>query len=329
MNIIKRLLNKKISIQEQQNIITITIKEQLSLEEYIKLLKKSKYSYLLDIIDLKHLLKENIIQPKKIILINKNNTTYILSFTKNIIKISKKTKKGFIIEETLEIDKNNYSYIIGKLIHTLEGSTQEVKTYNKDQTKNHKFFLLLKDEAINIAQSILEELLLLPEIATAINISELFKILNLIPKKDYHPLINNNNITLSWKDKYGSTDIHQKARATLNIILNKTKEKIGEITFNFLYDSINNYTGNISYHIESEFQNNHYATEALALLKELLKSHKSNKDLYITTDINNIRSQKVAINNNGELYYEGEIPQSDPLSKHSGITQIKMYRIKM
>lgn len=331
MNILKQLFWQKITLTEQNNIITLTIKEELSLKEFINYLEKTKYSYLLNIIDLKHLTKDNSIPPKKIITFNKNNITYIISISKNIIKISKKRKQESITEETIEIDKQNYTYIISKLIHNLDGSTQEVKIYNKDQSKNHKLFLLPKESAIAISKNILEELSLIEEIATIININELFKILNLIPNKDYHPIIGNDTIILSWKDKYGSTDIYIKTRATLDILLYKTKEKIGEITFNYMYNKNSNYAGNVGYHIESEFQNNHYATEALALLKELLKQHKykGDKDLYISADINNIRSQKVAQNNNGELYYEGEIPNNDPLSRHSGITHIKMYRIKI
>lgn len=331
MNILKQLFSPKITITEQNNIITLIIKEQISLKEYIKTLKKTKYSYLLNIIDLKHLLKDNIITPKKIITFNINNIRYIISITKNIIKISKIIKKENILEEIIEIDKLNYSYKISRLLHNLEGSTQEVKTYNKDQTKNHELFLLPKENAIAIAKTLLEELSSTKEISTLININELYRILNLIKNQDYHPIISNGIITLSWKDKYGSTDISKKTRATLEIILNKTKEKVGEITFNYMYNKNSNYTGNIGYHIEDEFQNNHYATNALALLKELLKCHKheGDKDLYISTDINNIRSQKVAQNNEGELYYEGEIPNNDPLSRHSGITHIKMYRIKI
>ena len=110
MNILKQLFSPRITITEQNNIITLIIKEQISLKEYIKTLKKTKYSYLLNIIDLKHLLKDNIITPKKIITFNINNVRYIISITKNIIKISKITKKENILEEIIEIDKLNYKY---------------------------------------------------------------------------------------------------------------------------------------------------------------------------------------------------------------------------
>lgn len=330
MNIIKKILNKKIEIHEENNRIIITIKEQLTLEEYIKTIKKTKYSYLLNTIDLKHLLDNTFISPKKIIFTKINNITYIISVTKEKTKIIKQTQEEKILEETLEIDKINNTYQISRLIYSLDGSTQDVKTYNKDQSKNHKLFLLPKPEAIIIAQNILENLLL-QQIDTSININELYKVFNLIPNKDYYQLITNGNITLSWKDKYGSTDINKKIRATLNIILNETQEKVGEITFNFIYNKKNSFIGNTGYHIDDEFQNKHYATEALSLLKELLKRnhYEGSKELFISTDISNIRSQKVAINNDGELYYEGEIPKNDPLSRHSGITHIKMYRIKI
>ena len=54
MNILKQLFWQKITLTEQNNIITLTIKEELSLKEFINYLEKTKYSYLLNIIDLKH-----------------------------------------------------------------------------------------------------------------------------------------------------------------------------------------------------------------------------------------------------------------------------------
>ena len=184
---------------------------------------------------------------------------------------------------------------------------------------------------VSIASTILEELAKLENIYLYISINDILNILNIILDKNYYPLISNDRITLSWPNRYGQNDINKKTRCSLDIILNKTREKIGTITFNYMNNNFFSYSGNISYTIKKEFQNNHFATEALSLLKELLKSHehKGNKDLFIATSKENIRSQKVALNNNGKLIYDGKVPKTNLLSRNSGITQVKIYQIKI
>ena len=190
---------------------------------------------------------------------------------------------------------------------------------------------LQKNEALSIVRTLTEELNTIPNISNYLNIQEITKILNIYLKKDYYPVINDETLTLSWNNRYGSTDINEKTRATLEIILNETDEVIGTISFNTSYNPKNSYTGSVSYNIKEEFQNNHYATMALSLLKKLLKKHKhqQNKPIYISSEEHNIKSQHVAINNGGKLCYEGTIPSYDNLTKYSGITKIKMYKITL
>lgn len=328
---IRNLFTQKITITKDNNFTILTIKEECSLQEYTKILKKTKSSYLLDIINLKHLLKNNSISPKKIILYNQNNYLYIISITQNQIYITRRTPNTNIIEETINIDRTEYSYQISQLIHTIDGNSIDIKSHYKDPKKNYSFMHLPKEIALNIARTIIEDLSQIPNISSHLNIREITKILNILLEQDYFPIISNNLLTLSWQNRYGSTNIYEKQRATLDIILNKTKEVIGSISFNTSYNPNNSYTGNISYSIKDEFQNNHYATIALSLLKELLRKHKlqQNKPLYISAEENNIKSQHVAINNGGKLYYEGPIPKSDNLTKFSGITKIKMYKITL
>ncbi len=328
---IRNLFTHKITITQNNNLTILTIKEECSLQEYTRIIRKTKYSHLLDIIDLKHLLNNNSIPPKKIILYNQDNHLYIISITPIQIYITKRTTDTNIIEETINIDRTNYSYQISQLIHTLDGNTIDVKTYNKDSKKNHSFMYLPKENALNIARTIMEELSKIQDISSYLNIRTITKMLNILLEQDYFPIISNDLLTLSWQNRYGSTNIYEKQRATLDIILNETKEVIGSISFNASYNPSTSYTGNISYSIKDEFQNNHYATIALSLLKELLRKHKlqQNKPLYISAEENNVKSQHVAINNGGELYYEGPIPKSDNLTKFSGITKIKMYKITL
>lgn len=330
MYIIDKLFTKKITITKEQNKTEININKECTVEEYNKILEKSKYSYLLNIINLKHLLTKDTITPRKILIINNDNITYIITKEENNTYIEKKEVTTKITNNFISITDNIIKKV-STLIHTLDGSTIDTKTYNKDVQTYIKGLSLLKKDALQISSTILEELTKIESIYNYINISEILENSNIVLNQNYYPIISNDTITLSWPNRYGSTDITNKIRANLDIILNATREKIGEITFTYLYNPNYSYTGNVGYHIKEEFQNNHYATNALSLLKEILKNHKQkgNKDLYISTDIHNIRSQKVALNNNGELYYEGSIPKNDSLSKHSGITHVKIYRIKL
>ena len=108
-------------------------------------------------------------------------------------------------------------------------------------------------------------------------------------------------------------------------------ERVGEISFNYLYDSVFSYSGNVSYEIEKAFQNHHYATIALNLLKDLLKSNEftGDKDLYIATLPNNIYSQKVAKNNSGVLCYDGKVPEDECIYYIDGIKEVKVYKISI
>lgn len=331
MSIIRNIFSKKITINNESNLIIVNIKESCSLQEYISILKRTKYSNLLNIIDLKHLLTTNTILPKRILVYKKDNIIYIISITNNNIYISKKTTDTNIIEHTINIDKLNYSYQISQSIHTLDGNTIDVKTHNKNPKKNYSFMNLPKNEALTIARTLTEEISTIPNISNYINIPDITKILNVYLNKDYYPVISNEILTLSWKNRYGSTNINEKTRATLEIILNETNEVIGTISFNTSYNPSNSYTGSVSYNIKDEFQNNHYATITLSLLKKLLKEHQhqQNKPIYISTEEHNIKSQHGAINNGGELCYEGTIPGYDNLTKFSGITKIKMYKIPL
>lgn len=308
MYTIRNLFTKKITITQDSKLTIITIKEKCSLKEYTRIIRKTKYSRLLDTIDIKYLLDNKTILPKKIITYNQNNYIYSIFITQNKIYITRKTTNTNIIEETINIDKIEYSYQIYQSTHPLT-----------------------KEKSLIIAKEIIENISKIPSISCHLNIKEITQILNILLEKDYFPIISNNILTLSWQNRYGSTNIYKKQYATLDIILNETQEVIGTVSFNTSYNPNISYTGNISYNIKDAFQNNHYATIALSLLKELLKKHllQQNKPLYISAEENNIKSQHVAINNGGELYYEGPIPKSDNLTKFSGITKIKMYKITL
>ena len=298
---INNFFSKKIKIKEENNLIIINIKKDITIKEIYKILTFTKYSYLKYIINEKELTKEKYNINEQIIISKNENNIYIIRNSKEIIKIIK-TSINFQEKNIIIINKSDMTY----------------KTNIDSKNKTAKI------------QAIIEELFTIKNVQDYINQKEITDILNIVLKKNYFPIIKSNRITLSWPNRYGSTDIHAKIRATLDIILNETSEKIGEITYNYMYNPKLSYTGNVSYKIKEEFQNKGYATEALFLLKEVLKKHQNKeRDLYISTDIGNTKSQKVAINNEGKLYFEGEIPKSDSLTKRSGITKIKMYQIKI
>jgi predicted acetyltransferase len=306
MIIISKFFSKKINITKNNNEILIEIKKNCTPEELTKLLNKTKYKIILTKINLTSIIKSNIINPTKILIIQNNQYIYNIIIQGTKIHISKQNTD---IKQSIIINNNVIS--------------------NVTSTNHNENTILNKKNTLLIASTILEELSEIENISKYINIKDILKNSNIILNKDYYKIIENETITLSWPNRYGSTNILNKTRAQLDIILTETREKIGEITFNYLYNPNTSYRGNISYYIKEEFQNKHYATIALSLLKELLKSHKNKKDIYISTNISNTRSQKVAINNDGELYYEGSIPRTDPLSKHSGITEVKIYKIKI
>ena len=119
--------------------------------------------------------------------------------------------------------------------------------------------------------------------------------------------------------------------AYFHIVLNETNDVVGHIAFDYSLSSGFDYSGNVEYSIKEEYRNKKYATKALALLKQLLKSNTFNgdKDLYISMLPENKYSEKVAINNGGTLYYEGKLPKEHIIRITDKIKKVKVYQIKI
>lgn len=226
----------------------------------------------------------------------------------------------------IDIQNNKETFKISNYIYNFDGSLKSCNSYTKGEISCS----LEKKEALKIAKELLDELNSIDSIKKDINLKNIYDILNLVSKKLYYPVINNDKITLSWAYRFGSTDISVIKGETLDIILNETKEKIGKISYDYQCRSGFTYGGNISYSIKEEFRSRHFATDALNLLKELLNSNKysGDKDLYISTLPTNEHSKKVAINNGGSLIYKGSVPKEDFLSR-CGIDEVYVYQIKM
>ena len=88
-------------------------------------------------------------------------------------------------------------------------------------------------------------------------------------KNDYVPIIENDVIylSISHRSLYKDIDINQLGYACFDIIIKETKEKVGNISFDYSCNYGFTYSGNVSYNIEEPFRNKHYATMALGLLK--------------------------------------------------------------
>lgn len=150
-----------------------------------------------------------------------------------------------------------------------------------------------------------------------------------ISKENFFPVISDDELTLSWKNRFNELDINDEEEAIFDIILNETREIIGKISFDYFFKSGFSYSGNVGYSIKYRFQNKHYATKALKLLRTLLLSNKysGDKSLYLATKIDNIRSQKVILNNGGNLIYDGKVPINESLNFMEGIKKVKVYKI--
>ena len=156
---------------------------------------------------------------------------------------------------------------------------------------------------------------------------EINKIIN---ESTTNPIIKDEVISLVSPQGFDIQDINKLTYGVLNIVLNGSKEIIGYITFNYHNPGFSFY-GNVSYKIDEKFRNNHYATRALGLLKRMLVSntYSGDKDLYISTFENNIKSQKVATNNGGILVYNEEVGSSKIFSFTDSSTRIKVYKIEL
>lgn len=152
-----------------------------------------------------------------------------------------------------------------------------------------------------------------------------------IKDENFFPVISDEVLSLSWKNRFNELDINDEEEAIFDIVLNDTNEIIGKIFFDYFFKSGFSYSGNVGYSIKYRFQNKHYATKALKLLRTLLLSNKysGDKSLYLATKIDNVRSQKVILNNGGNLIYDGKVPINEPLNFMEGIKKVKVYKIDM
>ena len=272
----------------------------------------------------------NEFEAQNILIYDCDTKTYIFSINNSKLKISQRKLVDDKIEEiVVYIDKRTEKYKIIKYVHNLDHSTIFIKWYPQNDEKN-KMFTLDKVEAFSSMYRLVDDMEK-DGASKFTNIEQICRILNLVEDYKYFPVIKDDMITLSWPCRFGETDINKRKYEFFDIILNDTKQVIGQISFDYQTAEGFTYEGNVSYNIKDEFRGNHYATRALALLKKLLKQNlfDGDKDLYVSTKPDNYKSQKVTINNNGELVYKGSVPEDDSLSYIDGVKKVNIYKIKM
>jgi len=272
----------------------------------------------------------NELESQNILIYDCDTKTYIFSASNSKLKISQRKLVDDKIEEiVVYIDKRTEKYKIIKYVHNLNLSTIYTKWYPQHDEKN-KMFTLDKVEAFSSMYRLIDDMEK-DGASEFASIEQICRILSLVEDYKYFPVIKDDIITLSWPCRFDETDINKRKYENLDIILNDTKQVVGQISFDYQTAEGFTYEGNVSYHIKDEFRGNHYATRALGLLKQLLKQNlfDGDKDLYVSTKPDNYKSQKVAINNNGELVYKGNVPEDDSLNYIDGVKKVNIYKIKM
>ncbi len=157
-------------------------------------------------------------------------------------------------------------------------------------------------------------------------IDYLYIIMQIVNRNRIHMVTSNDELSLVIPNFYKISTEWMK----MDIILKKTGEIIGNIEFNFKDNSQDyyDYKGNVSYDIKEQYQGCGYGTKALALLRSYLLNQELDKPLYVSTKVENVISQKVAIKNGGILCYEGEVPKSSPLRFLGKVKEVKIYRLE-
>lgn len=328
----KVLTEVKITLQEDtQQIIKINNDkiDVLCDVELNEFLNKSKDldSYKLP---MKTFIKEgNLIKKQSIYQIENEGIKYTFSISDRIIRISRVKVDDKINELVIDIDKFNSDYKITKYVHDLNHSTISTRWYPLND-ESMSMFYLDRVEALKDAQLMLNELEDIG-INKIVYIDRLFNHLNLVPEYKYYPVIKDDKITLSWPCRFNETDVNKRDYEFFDIILNDTREMIGNISFDYRLRAGFSYGGNVAYNIKKKYRGNHYASKALNLLKQLLKDNEfeGDKDLYVATVIDNSASQHVAMNNEGELVYKGKVPENDSVNYIDGVKKVTVYKIKL
>lgn len=260
---------------------------------------------------------------------------YIISNSGIIYYIVKDNDDIVILERTIGLDTKDIVLKVNQLsnhftfsMHVFD-SNNVTKTIKYYPSKNESFSLEKKD-VLDIISQLLCRLENIPNVGNILRLNRVYQTTNLVGQDNFFPIISDGVITLSWRHRK-CDNIDFSDEAYLDIIVNETKEKVGFIFFNYKTSSGFTYEGNVGYHINKDFRNNHYASRALGLLKKVLKGNKSTfaKDIYVSIIPSNEVSKKIVLNNGGQMVYSGEVPESNPLNYKDGIEKVMVYKIEL
>lgn len=319
---ISNLDNKKENIVHfnENGIIKVEIKKECALRECKNDLKKINDYYIpIDMFIIDNKCVEMTFLKQKLFVVEKENYKYYITISNNkIILKQMKILDSYIYEINIDIfakDDFKITYVTHDLNHSIDNN-KRLKKFSLDRSKE---IILVKELLTNLGK--------IENINEIIRLSYIYELLGIVNEKFQFKVIEDDEISLYYHKK---DSINTEKFASLEIAFNDTKEIVGTIDFNYFNPGFS-YGGNISYEINKNFQNRHFATKALKLLKKLLKTNnfKGDKDLYLAILPDNIKSQKVACNNGGELIYEGKVPDSDSMNFIDGIKNVKVYRIKI
>lgn len=323
-----------VRISQDNNVTHIDITKDISMREYAETLDKNAVASLpvREIIEGYDLLTATVKQ-QDIYVIPTSDCFFCIAQAKNIKKISQCKTVIWNNEEHIEevvLEDNQSDYRVIRYVHKMNRSTRLSQSYcSKDGGDTQHS--LQKAEALTLVQDVLENIKA-SEAAKYVDVFHLYAIYHLISNNTYFPVIGDEMLTLSWHHDRNNTDMSSHSYWDFDILLNETREKIGDIGYQCSQSKQGfTYSGNVDYFIYQKFRHMHYATRALHLLKQFLANHflDEEKDLYISAFPDNIYSQNVALKNGAELVYEGEVPETETMRTIDGIEEIKVYQIKL
>jgi hypothetical protein len=316
-------ISNKLSYEQNDNVLRLDIMTEYSIDEYNKNISEYQNLRVPLYLIITNPLKDKVVK-QTIFIIKLDQEIYYIFKSNNQLKISKLKKiNKQVIETTFTLNIDNNDYTLSKYFY---GFNRKFKQNIANSRIN-----LNKKVSIKSLQRLLEQVSIVNKDYNILDMNKLYDAVNLVSDSNYRPLISDEVLTISWPHSENGENIDLCDYGDLDIILNETREKIGNISFDYLCCSGFTYGGNVSYDICEQFRHKHYATRALKLLKELLikNKYKGDKDLYIAALYENIYSQKVALNNDGKLVYAGLVPEYDPLYFFQGVEKVFVYKIKL
>lgn len=207
--------------------------------------------------------------------------------------------------------------------------TYKVRTENTEYLSKENNELNITKENLDIVRKIIKTIIdESHSLKKFINkdIYEYLRILNYVDE----PLLIQDNLSLYWnKDEEKTNDYKETKLLKFDIVNHDTTQKLGYISVDYRSPGFS-YDGNVTYEIYPEFRNKGIASKALKMLSTLVQYHSVNdKDLYISIEPTNYASEHVAINNEADLVFDGEVPPDNPLRKKRKIENVLIYKLSI